>query len=139
MKTSAKSKRKLSFSLDQPRPRSIPHRYQWILDSLSDQPSFLQKRMFGSLACYLDGKLVLALTGQNKEPWYGILVATERQNHKSLMAEFPSLKPHPILGKWLYLPESTGTFEETANRLVERILERDPRIGVETRGRGRFG
>jgi hypothetical protein len=47
-----------------------------------------------------------------------------------LIAEFPSLASHPILGKWLYLPEATATFERDAQKIVERIRRLDPRFGV---------
>jgi hypothetical protein len=132
MKTSAKRKvgRRPRRS-EEPR-RVARHRYQWVIDSLYDEPSFFQRPMFGARACYLHGKLVLALMGQSEEPWCGILVATERSHHKSLIKEFSALRPHSVLGKWLYLPETAASFEETANGLVERILAADSRIGVET-------
>jgi len=109
-----------------------PHRYQWVIDALSDQPSFLQKRMFGSQACYLHGRLVLALTSDRNEPWRGILVPTEKVHHGSLRKEFRGLQVHPVLRKWLYLPEAFLEFEETAMQLVGRILANDLRIGVES-------
>lgn len=59
-----------------------------------------------------------------------MLVVTEREHHASLKADFPSLRPHPILPKWLYLPDSAADFERCAERLVARAKSRDPRIGV---------
>lgn len=107
------------------------HRYQWVIDALYEQPSFFQKRMFGSEACYLNGRLVLALTSGADEPWRGILVPTSKVHHRSLLQEFNGLRVHPILRKWLYLPEVYGEFEETANSIVDRIIANDARIGVE--------
>ncbi len=115
------------------RPQSRKrHRYQWVIDALCDQSSFFQKRMFGSEACYLHGRLVLALTSGGSEPWRGILVPTAKAHHRSLLQEFNGLRVHPVLRKWLYLPEVFDEFEETANSLVDRILANDIRIGVES-------
>lgn len=77
----------------------------------------------------LDGQHRLFLTAQG-EPWQGALVCTSREHHESLLAEFPSLVRHPVLGKWLYLPESADSFEADARRLVQLASRRDPRIGV---------
>jgi hypothetical protein len=85
--------------------------------------------MFGTKVIYLDGRLVLCFSAKD-EPWRGVLVCMERENHESLRASFPSLSPHSILPKWLYLPESADDFERVAEQLVRLARERDPRIGV---------
>lgn len=77
----------------------------------------------------LDGQHRLFLTCQD-EPWQGVLVCTFHEHQASLRAELPALQPHPVLKKWLYLPESADTFERDARRLVELVRARDPRIGV---------
>ncbi len=41
-----------------------------------------------------------------------------------------SLAPHPVLGKWLYLPETCETFEADARRLVQLAKAHDPRLGI---------
>ena len=87
--------------------------------------------MFGCDAFYLYGKLVLVLAPGKEEPWKGVLVPTFRDFHDSLIAEFPELEPHELLGKWLYLSEASEGFDDTADGLVSRILRKDPRIGVE--------
>jgi hypothetical protein len=69
------------------------------------------------------------LTTQS-ESWQGVLVCTFHEHHASLRAEFPALAPHPVLGKWLYLPETCDTFEPDARRLVQLIRTRDPRLGI---------
>jgi len=89
----------------------------------------MTRPMFGCLAAYFDGRLVLVLADKD-EPWRGILVPTERDAHSKLIAAFPALFPHPVLPKWLYLAETTPTFEGESGRLVERIRQRDPLIGV---------
>jgi hypothetical protein len=85
--------------------------------------------MFGTKVVYLDGKLVLCFSSK-EEPWRGVLVGTERAHHASLVGQFPSLLPHSVLPKWLYLAESGDDFERVARQLVVLAKERDPRIGV---------
>jgi len=106
-----------------------PHPLRWIVESLEEEPSYLEKAMFGARGCYLHGRLVLVLAAR-KEPWKGLLIPTEKRHHESLQGEFPGLMVHTILAKWLYLPEQCEDFEETASRLVDLIKEEDPRIGV---------
>ena len=112
------------------------HPYAWLWEPLESEPSFVVKAMFGTKAAYLDGKLVLCFSAQ-AEPWRGVLLCTERIHQESLMAEFPALKPHPILPKWLYLRESLDEFESVAERLVKKIRSRDERIGVSPKPRKR--
>ena len=105
------------------------HPYAWLWESLESEPSFLLKSMFGCRAIYLDGKIVLCFAAKS-EPWRGILVPTDRERHASLIAEFPTLSPHPILPKWLYLRDAADDFEKTSQLLVKLVHARDPRIGV---------
>lgn len=107
------------------------HPFHWVVEPLLEEPSYIERAMFGCKGCYLYGRLVLVLAARRREPWNGLLVPTERQYHKSLRREHKSLVIHPILKKWLYLPESKDEFEETARTLAECILANDPRIGVE--------
>ncbi len=104
-------------------------------------PRFLLRSMFGAKAAYLDGKLMLCFCAGD-EPWRGLLICTSREHHAALRADFPVLAPHPVLPKWLYLPESDDAFERTATRFVALALRRDSRIGVspgvrKRRSRGR--
>lgn len=96
---------------------------------MRDNPSYLDRPMFGGRAVHFGGRFVLFLA-MKEEPWRGVLVPTERKHQPSLIAEFPSLAPHPVLPKWLYLPEATPTFEPDAQRLVDLAHALDPRIGV---------
>ena len=110
------------------------HPYQWLWEPLESDPTFLLRPMFGGRAAYLDGRLMLYFTAK-EEPWRGVFVCTDRSRQPSLMAEYPALPPHPILPKWLYLPESADSFERTAERLVAAARRRDPRLGVSPRRR----
>ena len=106
-----------------------PHRYEWLWEPLEADVTFVLRSMFGAKAAYLDGKLMLCFCA-SEEPWRGVLVCTDRTRHPALLAEFPVLSPHPVLPKWLYLPESADRFEPLATRLVVLARRRDPRLGV---------
>lgn len=112
-----------------PRAARADHPLQWLADPLADEPTLVLKAWFGGRTLMLRGQHRLFLTAQG-EPWQGMLVCTFHEHQPSLLAEFPSLVRHPILGKWLYLPESCETFERDAKRLVQLVRARDPRIGV---------
>lgn len=112
------------------------HRYGQLIEPLTDAASFLAKPMFGCLACYLHGRLMLVLADR-REPWRGMLVPTRREEQPALRAEMPALRVHPVLGKWLYLPESCEDFDEVATRLVALASADDPRLGVESLPRRR--
>ena len=105
------------------------HRHLWLVEQLEEEPTYLLKAMFGSRAVYLEGRMVLMLADK-EEPWRGVVVPMERDQHAALINEYPVLSPHPVLPKWLYLPESADSFEEDAQRLVKQIQARDPRIGI---------
>lgn len=106
-----------------------PHPLLWLAAPLVDDPSYLDKPMFGGRAVHFGGRFVLFLAWK-EEPWRGVLVPTEREHQPALIAEFPTLAPHPVLPKWLYLPEATESFEGDAARLVALVRRLDPRIGV---------
>lgn len=105
------------------------HPYEWLWEPLGDDPAFLLRPMFGGKAAYLDGKLMLYFAAK-VDPWRGVLVCTDRPHHAALIAQFSELAPHPVLPKWLYLPETADTFECSARELVALARRRDPRLGV---------
>ena len=115
------------------------HPLQWVVEPLEEEPSFIVKAMFGCRGCYLFGRLVLVLASRGREPWTGLLLPTEKKHHASLRREHHGLVTHPILKKWLYLPESNDEFEERASALVESILTNDSRIGVEPKAKSSKG
>lgn len=105
------------------------HPLQWLVEPLLAEPTFAFKSWFGGRTVTLHGRHHLVLMVQG-EPWQGVLVCTSQPHHASLRAEFPSLVPHPVLGKWLYLSEATDTFERDARRLVQCVRARDSRLGI---------
>jgi hypothetical protein len=123
-------------SATEPVDRLRAHRYGALVAPLREDASFLAKPMFGCLACYLHGRLMLLLADR-REPWRGLLVPTAVEHHAALRAELPVLRVHPVLGKWLRLAESDDDFEATAARLVALAAADDPRIGVEPSPRAR--
>jgi hypothetical protein len=115
------------------------HPFHWVVEPLFEEPSYIERAMFGCQGCYLHGRLVLVLAARRREPWNGLLVPTEKRYHKSLRRYHKDLVTHPILKKWLYLSESNDEFEQAARDLVESILTNDPRIGVEPKTKPRRG
>lgn len=113
----------------QPKKTKPEHPLQWLAEPLVDEPTFLLKSWFGGRTIMLHGRHHLFLTVQG-EPWQGVLVCTSHEHHASLRAEFPTLVPHPVLGKWLYLSEAVESFERDARRLVQCVRARDPRLGI---------
>ena len=105
------------------------HPHAWLWEPLEADATCVLRAMFGTKAVYLGGKLVFCFATKN-EPWRGMLVATDRPHHASLIAEIPELSPHPVLPKWLYLSESLDTFERKAEYLVQLARRHDLRLGV---------
>jgi len=113
------------------RPKSRrEHPLAWAVEPLREDPTYLEKPMFGCLACYWRGRMALVLAARQK-PFRGILIPCEREHHGALRKEFPGLKVHTVLKKWLYLPEASEEFEESAGALVEAVLRGDERVGIE--------
>ena len=112
------------------------HPYAWLWEPLEADATVVRRAMFGSQVVYLDVKLQLCFFAKT-EPWRGVLVCTDRAFHEALRMEFPELEPHPVLSKWLYLPEAEESFERIAQRLVALVARRDARIGVEGQTRKR--
>jgi hypothetical protein len=111
------------------------HPLQWVVGPLEDEPSYVSKAMFGCMGCYLYGRLVLVLAARGQEPWQGLLIPTDRKHHESLRHEHEHVVIHPVLKKWLYLPETQEDFEDDTCLLIQTILKNDPRIGVEPKTR----
>lgn len=103
---------------------------RWVIESLEEERSYLEKSMFGCLAVYLHGRLSLLLTS-GEEPWNGLLIPTDHQFHDSIRRDYQNVFQHPVLKKWLYLPEASEDFESDAQEIVEEIRMNDPRFGVE--------
>ncbi|MCM0606625.1 MAG: hypothetical protein KA715_11090 [Xanthomonadaceae bacterium] len=113
---------------------SLVHFYE----SLYGHERLTYRKMFGGLAIYFKGRLVTCIM-QNREDsdWNGILIPTERDHHAALLERWPSLIPHKILPKWLYLSMSNPELESIAPEIVRAIEKSDPRIGIEPKSKNR--
>jgi hypothetical protein len=118
----------------QSKKKNKQHPLLWVVESLMEEPSYLEKPMFGCLAIYLHGRLTLVIAS-GEEPWDGLLIPTEHQFHQDIVEDFPDVVQHSVLKKWLYLPEATEDFETVASNIVEAVRMNDQRFGVEPRER----
>lgn len=106
---------------------------EWIFQSFERHPSFFAKRMFGGLAAYLHGRMMMILVEPTKTGrwnWHGVLICTEFAHQPSIIDEFPQLAPHEILKKWLYLDSRQDDFEPTMERIAAAIARDDRRFGI---------
>lgn len=111
---------------------------EFILEAFAGRSTFFTKRMFGGLAAYLHGRLMLVLVEPTKTgrwKWHGVLVGTDHEHHASIRAEFPALAPHGFLRKWLYIDSADRKFESTMEAVVQRMARNDRRFGVAPRVR----
>ena len=118
--------------------RLKPFDNEWILDAFAGHPSFFTKRMFGGLAAYLFGRQMLVLvepTRTGRWQWHGVLVCTGHEHHAAIRSAFPHLRPHDVLGKWLYLDSRHAHFEATMAGVAAAISRDDARFGIHPRTR----
>jgi hypothetical protein len=113
------------------RDKPAPHAF--VLDALASLAP-VTRPMFGCLAVYVEEKIVLILREKTSAAAdNGVWLATTREHHDSLKAEFPALRSIGVLGKgttaWQVLPADAPDFEEMALRACALVLEGDARIG----------
>lgn len=110
-------------------------------DPLTEDSPIVTRPMFGCLAIYYQGLNVALLANETGtktyretiypfDLWDGVLLPTSREHHRSLQTDFNDLVVHPVLGKWLYLPQQTEGFEDILETLVRLIRRNDPRFGI---------
>jgi hypothetical protein len=90
--------------------------------------------MFGATVVYVDEKFMLILCDRESLPDdNGIWLATYREHHESLKAEFPRIRSVSAFGiavtAWQVLSADDPDFEEMALRACQLIKAGDPRIG----------
>ena len=111
---------------------------EWIFQAFEDHASFFTKRMFGGLAVYLFGRMMMILVEPTKTgrwKWHGVLLCTEHAQQPAILAEFSQLTPHDILKKWLYIDSRHDEFEPVMERVAEAIARNDRRFGIVPRPR----
>jgi hypothetical protein len=116
--------------------KSKPNPILWVVESLMDEPSYIDRAWFGCRAVYLRGLMVLVLCS-GEEPWNGLLIPTDHQFHDAVRKDFSGVVQHPVLKKWLYLPENSEDFESVAQDIVEAIRMNEQHFGVEPKARKR--
>ena len=107
--------------------------HEWILEPFASHRTFFTKSMFGGLAAYLHDRQMLLLVEPTKSgrwKWHGVLVCTGFEHHASIHAEFPALRPHRALRKWMYIDSRHEDFESTMEAVARRIASNDPRFGI---------
>jgi hypothetical protein len=107
--------------------------HEWIFEAFCEHPTFFTRRMFGALAAYLFERQMLLLVEPTKSGrwnWHGVLVCTDYKHHPSLQAQFPALKPHEVLGKWLFVDSIHEDFETTMEAMAKLVAADDRRFGV---------
>jgi hypothetical protein len=109
----------------------VPH--EFVLDAIASL-SPETRPMFGCLAVYVGGKIVLILRDRHDATQdNGVWLATTEQHHESLRREFPNMRSIQVFGKevtgWQVLPADAPDFEEAALHACELIAARDPRVG----------
>ena len=105
----------------------------WIFQAFEDHASFFTKRMFGGLAAYLFGRMMIVLvqpTMTGRWKWNGVLICTEYEHQPAIIEEFPQLAPHDVLRKWLYIDSRHDDFEATIERITGAIARDDRRFGI---------
>ena len=119
---------------------------EWILETFDGHPTFFTRRMFGGLAAYLFERQMLVLVEPTKTgrwQWHGVLICTDHAHQQSIRADFPALRPHGVLRKWLYVDSIHPTFESTMDAVAARMAANDARFGIEPRSKlaraGRVG
>jgi hypothetical protein len=109
---------------------------EWILEAFEELPSLFSKRMFGGLAVYLFGRMMMVLmepTKTGRWKWHGILICTDHSQHTAIIDDFPALAPHTVLKKWLYIDSHHDDFEPTMERIAKAMARDDQRFGIHPR------
>jgi hypothetical protein len=111
--------------------RSRTFHNEWIVE-VFEKHAFT-KRMFGVLAVFLFGRMMMVLVEPTKTgrwKWHGVLICTEHAQQPSILEEFPQLAPHDILKKWLYIDSRHEDFEQTMEHAAKAIARDDQRFGI---------
>lgn len=118
---------------------------KWLSDPVlmrfADLPNVEFKKFFGGVAVYQQRgkeKVMLVFTGGtaelglnlHKPEWRGLSVVTEPSHHAALRARCPSLAPHGMLKKWLFIADEHPDYATTLQDIYELAKARDKRLGV---------
>jgi hypothetical protein len=73
------------------------------------------------------------LLASGTKPRNGLLIPTDHQSHDSIRKDFKTIRQHPVLKEWLYLPEASEDSETVAFDIVEVIRMNAQRSGIESK------
>jgi hypothetical protein len=111
-------------------------------EDLADHETFYFKKFFGGLSIYVFGKMVAFLSEHpgdksfrgkkfKMDVWNGCLIPSVRENHSELIKILKGTVIHPVIEKWLYLPQESEHFEDSMVQLVEMIQRKNKLVGIE--------
>ena len=111
-------------------------------EDLSNHDTFYFKKFFGGLSIYVFGKMVAFLAEHpgdknfrgkkfKVDVWNGCLIPSVHENHLELLKLLKGTLIHPVIEKWLYLPQQSKHFEDSMIKLVELIKRKSILIGIE--------
>jgi hypothetical protein len=117
-------------------------KHEWIFEHFVEHATFFSKSIFGGLAVYFFQRQMMILVEPTKSgrwKWNGVLVCTDHKHHKSIQDEFPALKRHGFLRKWLFIDSAHEDFESTMQEIANRVAKNDPRFGIHRKNPRRRG
>lgn len=99
------------------------------------------KHMFGGMALYGHGKMLFCIMEDPTQNfykdkkfsypiWNGVLIPTHREYHDDFFKISKDFIPHPVLGKWMYIPQTLENFEELTEKLALLALKNSDIIGI---------
>jgi hypothetical protein len=111
-------------------------------EELSSDDSFFVKKFFRGLSIYFCGRAVAYLSNRpgdrsfrgkdyRIEIWNGCLIPTHRERHAELLRSIKGSVIHPVIEKWIYLPQNSEHFEDSMVQLVNMIKNKGLLIGIE--------
>ena len=110
-------------------------------EEFQDEDSFYCNKFFGGLSIYIFGKMVAFLSerpGQREwrhkkyswDIWDGCLIPTVYHSQPQLLKKLKGSSVHPVIEKWIYLPRSLSSFENSMQKLVSLIGQKSNLVGV---------
>jgi hypothetical protein len=117
-------------------PRRISNRipFAFVLDELAELAPWT-RLMFGCHAVYVEDKIVFVLRDKGDPRCDdGVWIATTKEHHEPLRAEFPNMKSISVLAGggitgWQVLRADAEDFEEAVLHACELVRRGDLRIG----------
>ncbi len=111
-------------------------------EDLTDEDSFYCKKFFGGLSIYVYGRMVAFLCEHpgdrewrgekfKSDIWNGCLIPSMYEYQNDLMKDLKGASSHPVIEKWLYLPQTSKHFETSMFRLAEMIKRKSLLVGIE--------